>query len=227
MNNSTRVLAVFLATFLAGGGLVGCNRQAADPSVESAGGSRAADGAGRSGPGPVARQELPEQPSPAGLTRQTPPDQIVAAFLDALRKGDSGVAEALLTRRAHDETRKRDLTLQELGSPQARFEVGVPKYLGTNKNGAHVNTAWTEEKDGAVISYDVVWALRREDSGWRVAGMGAQLEPGQPLVYLNFEDPDDMLAKWHAANDAVVGGESPDAGIRQARNVEPPDAFQR
>ncbi len=223
MKSSIHVLAVFLASY----GLVGCNRQAADPSVESARGNRPADVAGQTAPGPVARQELADQPSPAGLTRDTPPDQIVAAFLGALRNGDSGVAEALLTRRAHDETRKRDLTLQELGSPRAKFEVGVPKYLGTTKNGAHVNTAWTEEKDGAVISYDVIWALRRQDSGWRVAGMGAQLEPGQPLVYLNFEDPDDMLAKWHAANDAVVAGETPDGGIRQARSVESPDAFQR
>lgn len=225
MRSSVCVLAVFLVCF----GAFGCGRQAADSAAKTA---HVDDGAkatvvGETDLGTFARQDLDDQQLPAGLTGDTPPDQIVAVFLDALRSGDSGVAEALLTRRAYEETRKRDLAVQSLGSPAATFKIGKLEFLGAQKNGAHVTTTWTELQAGTVINYDIVWALRRQESGWRVAGMGAQLGPGQPQVYLNFEDPDDMLAKWRAADDAVVAGQSADPGIRQARNVEPPGDLRR
>lgn len=166
--------------------------------------------------GRFARQDLDDRQPPVGLTAVTPPDQIVVAFLTALRNGDDGVGEALLTQRARDETRKRGLTVQQLGSPQAKFQVGLPRYLGVHHNGAHVNTTWTEHRDGTVISYDIIWALRLQESGWRLAGMGAQLEPGQPVEYLNFEEPDEMLAKWRQADETYVADTPSDSHLRQA-----------
>ena len=204
MTKSLQVLAVCLAVCTG----LGCRQEVADSSGE------ATNEASR---GDIAREDFAQQQLPAGLTQATPPDHIVTAFLNALRSGDRGVAEALLTRRAREETRKRDLTVQPLGSPDATFSVGPVEYLDRQQRGAHVNTRWTEVNTGVVINYDIIWALRRYDVGWRVAGMGAQLGPGQPVVYLNFEDPDDMLAKWREADDAVAAAEAADPGIRQAQ----------
>ncbi|HJN11775.1 MAG TPA: hypothetical protein QF564_24030 [Pirellulaceae bacterium] len=223
MKRPIRVLAVFLASY----GLIGCRQQASDSAVESANGNNPPDAIVETDLSTFARQDLHDRQLPTGLTQETPPDQIVAAFLGALRSGDSGVAEALLTRRAYEETRKRDLAVRSLGSPAATFKIGIPEYLGAHKNGAHVNTTWTETQNGAVSSYDIIWALRRQDSGWRVAGMGAQLGPGEQVVYLNFEDPDDMLAKWRQADDAVIAGQTPDSGIRQAQDPQVTGALQR
>ena len=216
MKRSIKVLAVLLASC----GLIGCRPQASDSSAETASGNNPAEAIVGTDVGTFARQDLTDGQLPRGITQETPPDQIVAAFLGALQSGDSAVAEALLTRRAYEETRKRDLAVRSLGSPEATFKIGIPEYLGDHKNGAHVNTTWTEVQAGVVNSYDIVWALRRQDSGWRVAGMGAQLVPGEQVVYLNFEDPDDMLAKWRQADDAVIAGQTAAPGIRQAQNPQ-------
>ena len=216
MKRLIRVLVVLLASY----GLSGCRQQASDYSAETANGNNPSDAIVGTDLGTFAKQDLRDWQLPVGLTQETPPDQIVAAFLGALRSGDSGVAEALLTRRAYEETRKRDLAVRSLGSPEATFKIGIPAYLGAHKNGAHVNTTWTEVQAGAVSSYDIVWALRRQDSGWRVAGMGAKLGSGAQVVYLNFEDPDDMLAKWRQADDAVIAGQMADPGVRQAQNPQ-------
>ncbi len=212
MMRSLYVAAVCTASL----GLIGCGSPTADsppPPRAAAGG---ADAGTEPQLGTFAREPIEAASVPAGLTPATPADQIVAAFLNALRTGDSGVAEALLTRQAREETRKRDLTVQQLGAPDATFVIGTTEYLNPEKTGAHVNTRWTEREGDRAIHYDIVWAVRRQEAGWRVAGMGAQLGPGQPIVYLNFEDPDDMLAKWRAADEAVAAAESANAEIRQA-----------
>ena len=216
-----------LSICLMAAGLSGCGNPSGESSTNSTNADTSANSATETNLGTFARQDLAEQPAPAGITPNTPPDEIVAAFLNALRSGDSGVAEALLTRQAREETLKRDLTVQQLGAPEAIFAIGTTEYLDAQKNGAHVNTRWTEHDGATVINYDIVWALRRHSAGWRVAGMGAQLGPGQPIVYLNFEDPDDMLAKWRAADDTVAATESANSEIRQAQVPRAPDSTRR
>jgi hypothetical protein len=220
MKRSIGVLAIFLSSY----GLIGCRQQASDSTTDT---STTNNALGESDLGVIPRQDLDDRQVPMGLTRATPPDQIVAAFLDALQRADNAVAEALLTRRAYEETSKRNLTVQPVGSPQAKYTIGTLKYLGANRNGAHVNTTWTEPAAEPGNSYDIVWTLRRQDSGWRVAGMAAELVPGQKVVYLNFEDPDDMLAKWRQADEADLVGQTSDTGIREAQNPQPTGTLVR
>ncbi len=223
MKKSIRVLAIFLASY----SLTGCRQQASDSAAETGNPNTTPQANVGMDLGTLARQDIDDRQVPTGIMRDTPPDRIVAAFLEALQQGDSGIAEALLTRRAYEETRKRGLAVQPVGSPEATFKIAIPEYLGAHKNGAHVNTTWTEPYADAGSSYDIVWALRRQDSGWRVAGMAAQLVPGQKVVYLNFEDPDDMLAKWRKADDALLVGQATDTGIREAHNPPTTGTLQR
>jgi hypothetical protein len=129
------------------------------------------------------------------------PDQIVQAFLLALRDGDDEVAAALLTGKAREETAKHDLVVEPPGTPNAEFFVGEVEYVDTNRTGAHVKSVWSEEAEGADVSYEIVWALRQQDDGWRIAGMATEIIAGQRPVFLNFEDPSDMLEKWQRAEE--------------------------
>ena len=77
-------------------------------------------------------------------------------------------------------------------APNATYQVRPGEILG-DQNGAHVKSVWTERFDDGDETYEIVWALRRQQDGWRLAGMAMELIPGQPMQYLNFEDPADML----------------------------------
>ncbi len=59
--------------------------------------------------------------------------------------------------------------------------------------GAHVMTKWYDRmEDGSRDTTEVLWMLRNETKGWRVAGMAMRVYDDQPAAILNFEDPDDM-----------------------------------
>lgn len=172
-------------------------------------------GCGQPAPPAAADSDSPrigsaESPSTAASSASTAvayatPDAAVSAFLQALRDGDDEVAEALLTPKAREETAKRELTVQPPGTPNATFRIGKVEYLSADKTGAHVNSTWIEQNpEEGPSSYDIVWALRRQADGWRIAGMATQVNPNEPPVFLNFEDPDDMLEKWRAAEERLA-----------------------
>ena len=161
---------------------------------------------------------------PAAPTRdvvQTPdlpdesPEVAVDAFLKALREGDDLLAESLLTTKAREETAKRNLAVQPPGTPTASFSIGKVEYLSADKRGAHVNSVWTEQdQQSGSVSYEIVWALRQQADGWRIAGMATQVTPAEAPIFLNFEDPDEMLRKWQEAEARLAA--QPDATLRQA-----------
>ncbi len=83
-------------------------------------------------------------------------------------------------------------------APNASYQVH-PAEIFADQSGAHVKSVWTEKFDDGDETYEIVWALRRQQDGWRLAGMALQLIPGQPMQFLNFEDPADMLRKKEEA----------------------------
>ena len=142
----------------------------------------------------------------------TPPANVVIAFLTALRDGDETTASALLTATARTETAKHELVVQPPGAPTAEFRIGQVEFVGQQKNGqpvgVHVHSTWTEDDgQGGRFEYDVVWALRRDTEGWRIAGLAAPLAPNERPVFLNFEDPADMLAKQRQAQQTLANGQ--------------------
>ena len=55
---------------------------------------------------------------------------------------------------------------------------------------------WTDiDPDGQPKTDEAIWVLRHESRGWRIAGVAAQVFPGEPPLLLNFEDPQDMIRK--------------------------------
>ena len=143
----------------------------------------------------------------ADATRQTvpppsatTPGEAVKNFLDAVRRGDDGQAEALLSEVAREKTREMDLAVAPPGSPTANFEVGETEYPYEGADSAHVASQWSDvDGTGEERTEEIVWILRKQPRGWRIAGMATKLFDDQPPLILNFEDPQDMIRKQEAA----------------------------
>lgn len=126
-------------------------------------------------------------------------DQVVSVFLNALRAGDKATTASLLTARAREETAKYNIDVDPQAAPNAQYAVRKAEILPHHPDGAHVSSVWTEKYSDGEVSYEIVWVLRRQADGWRVAGMAAELIAGQPLQFLDFENPEEMLRKREEA----------------------------
>ena len=182
--------AILVSAFVVGLGVVGCGGtstptapNAADPNAPAA----AAKTAGK----------------PVSVPANATPDQVVSVFLNALRGGDQATTAALLTAKALTETSQRNLSVCPQATPNMQYQVTKSEVLPENPSGAHVNVNWIETYPDGTVSYEVVWVLRKQTEGWRVAGMAIELVPGQGLAFLNFEDPDDMIRKQEEAMAAL------------------------
>jgi hypothetical protein len=149
------------------------------------------------------------------------PEVVVTTFLDSLRGGDDATAEALLTQRARIETEKANLKVEPPGTPMARYQVGAVQYVTENRDGAHVASVWEDTyADGSIEQYNVTWVLRRQEDGWRIVGLATQPQPDALEIFLNFENPQDMMQKVEQAN-ADLDPE------RTAQNPPDPSTVQR
>ncbi len=172
-----------------------------------------------------------------------PPAQAVYDFLEAVRKGDDLGAERMLTSLARKKTQEMNMVVAPPGSDTASFEVGKVTMLDENR--AEVLCRWTDrEADGSFRTDEIIWLVKKEPEGWRVAGMAATVFPDQPPYPLNFEDPEDMLrqqekikaelARREAANRAATNsqpsppraGDSPESQPSSGVHEPPPQTAQ-
>jgi hypothetical protein len=174
-----------LIVVLVAAGLVGCGKtEGTQPAAQT--------DATQTGGTPVAG---PPKQVPADAT----PDQVVTVFLDAMRAADAPTIETLLTTKAREETVRHQMPVEPVAAPHAQFQVAAPQYLPMNPNGAHVQAQWVESDGMDTYTHTVIWVLRRQTEGWRIAGFAIELIPGQGPQFLNFEDPVDMLQKQREA----------------------------
>lgn len=163
--------------------------------------------------------------SPQEVPGDATPDQVVTVFLDAMRAADGKAVESLLTTKAREETIKHNMPVEPVAAPHAQFQVAAPQYLPMNPNGAHVQAQWVESDGMLTYTHTVIWVLRRQNDGWRIAGFAIELVPGQGPQFLNFEDPADMLKKQQEAVAALqAAGEA--AAAQQAQQPTQPGATQ-
>jgi hypothetical protein len=147
------------------------------------------------------------------IPASAPPDEVVSAFLEARRAGDTATTASLLTTKARSATAKHKIDVSGEALPDLQFQVAKPKYLKNNPQGAHVDSLWSELlADGSKASYEVTWVLRKESAGWRVAGFAAELTPGTERQFLDFEDPADMIRKQQESVAATEQANTADPG---------------
>ena len=128
------------------------------------------------------------------------PKAVIELFLVSLRQGNATTTSRLLTSKARTETAKHDMVVRPPGSDTAKFVVGQTIYTTETHDICHVESNWTDVDDaGRRQTYEIVWILRKEPSGWVVAGMATELFSGEAPLVMNFEDPLDMLAQQQRA----------------------------
>lgn len=139
-----------------------------------------------------------QTPTAAVVTPPAQPEDILQQFLTAVKAGEKAAAENLLTTVAREKTAAEGIGIGNLSNAGMSFVIqGVqPLIMPDGKEAAHVSCVFSEKQDdGKVESHNIIWALRKETAGWRVAGMAWTPFAGEPPIFMDFEDPADMLRK--------------------------------
>jgi len=127
-------------------------------------------------------------------TKLEPPAAAAQEFLEALRTGNDDKASEMLTSVAREKTASLNRNVTPPASDTAKFSVGKVDYI--NNDGARVACTWTDlDEEGQAKTDVAIWVLRCEQGKWRIAGVAAQVFPGEAPLLLNFEDPEDMFRK--------------------------------
>jgi len=96
------------------------------------------------------------------------------------------------------------MVVEPPGAPNATYTVGRTQHPDNNPDAAYVSCVWSEKReDGEQESYEVVWVMRHESAGWRVAGMATQLADAEEPVFLDFEDLEAMESTVQKAESAA------------------------
>ncbi len=145
----------------------------------------------------VSPNKLGAATSPAEVTNPLPaadaqPDIVCLRFMELLKSGDRVVAENLLTRTALTATSKAGLQLEPMGSSQARFEMGTIRYATIKNELAHVECEIVEPGSDSTDRNSITWVVRKQNVGWRIAGLLVKLAPDQPEDFLSFENTQDV-----------------------------------
>jgi hypothetical protein len=165
------------------------------------------------------------------------PDVAVYEFLEAVRTGDNEKSASMLTDLARERTAQMNLTVAPPGSDTASFKVGEVEVVSDEL--ARVACMWTDgDEEGKPKSNEIIWVLRREPQGWRIAGMATKIFEDELPLLLDFEDPEDMIRKQQLAEEEIerrarlangAGGEAPGSGptVGQATRPFEPESTQR
>lgn len=129
--------------------------------------------------------------------KSSTPKETVSEFLSALQSGDKETTEALLTTKARQETEAHGLVVGPPGAPGATYSIGQVEPIEGDKSSAYVSCVWSEKENDA--EFEVVWILRQEQAGWRVAGMATRLGDSNEPVVLNFEDLSELERQMRQA----------------------------
>jgi hypothetical protein len=134
--------------------------------------------------------------APDGSAGTEPAKAAVTKFLDAMKRGDETAACGLLTRVARTKTEELGISVAPPVGDTATYTVRDCEMVSDTNDLAHVATTWSDvDETGATTNENIIWAVRLDPEGWRVVGMAMKIFDDMPPLLLNFEDPQDMLAK--------------------------------
>jgi hypothetical protein len=160
-----------------------------------------------------------------GADATAPAKQTVVTFLEAIKRGDDATARGMLTATARAKTEELGISVAPPVNDSATYAVRDCELVGDAGDLVHVGTTWTDvDPDGFQSTDNVIWVVRLDPEGWRVVGMAMRVFDDLPPLLLNFEDPEDMLAKQ-----AMVAKElerratsgTPQPGARTAEKTGP------
>ncbi len=181
--------------------------------------------AGGCGKQPGTEQSATEKPqaTTVGQANSTAkldgPAGAVAEFLEAVRTGNDKKATEMLSTEARRRTAALNRSVTPPASDTAKYTVGKVDLV--NSDGARVACTWTDlDADGQPKTDEAIWVVRREAKGWLIAGVAAQVFPGEPPLLLNFEDPEDMFRKQQWVREEMRRRMEKEDGEKQAQGTE-------
>ncbi len=134
-----------------------------------------------------------------------PAKQAVATFLEAIKQGNETAALGMLTDVARAKTQELGLSVAPPVKDTATYAIGASEVVGDTDDIVHVATSWTDtDADGFTTTDNVIWVCRLDPEGWRVVGMAMRIFPDLPPLLLDFEDPEDMLAKQQLVAEEIT-----------------------
>jgi hypothetical protein len=191
-------------------GRIGCGKSGQTAPGPGSGGGDVQSGGGTGG---------------ASTAQQSDPAAAVFDFLEAVRTGNDEKAAMMLTKTARQKTAEKNMEVAPPGSDTAQFKVGKVEHLAQDT--ARVASTWSDLDENSQRRTDeILWMVRREPEGWRIAGVEATVFKGEPPLLLNFEDPEEMLRKQEWVQQEMrrraqqgklqaQGGENPENSIRR------------
>lgn len=142
---------------------------------------------------------------PASTLNLEPAKAVVGTFLQAIKRGDEQGALAMLTDVARAKTQELGLSVAPPVKDTATYSIGDCQAVGDADDIVHVATTWTDtDEDGFTSTDNVIWVCRLDPEGWRVVGMAMRIFADLPPLLLDFEDPEDMLAKQQLVADEIT-----------------------
>ncbi len=134
--------------------------------------------------------------APQGGDDAVAAQRTVGLFLEAVRRGDDTAASGLLSTAARTKTEELGISVAPPVEDTATYLVTESEVVSEDGDVVHVATSWTDtDEDGTKTTENVVWVVRLDPEGWRVVGMAMRIFDDLPPLLLDFEDPEDMLAK--------------------------------
>ncbi|NDC63372.1 MAG: hypothetical protein EBZ59_05155 [Planctomycetia bacterium] len=151
-----------------------------------------------------------------------PAKAAVAAFLEAIRRGDDAAARGMLTKMARAKTQEMGISVAPPVDSKAAYAIRECEVVGDSDDLVHVATTWTDtDADGFTSTDEVIWVVRLDPEGWRLVGMAMKVFPDLPPLLLNFEDPEDMLAKQELVAKELEKRAQQEAKAAAGQSVEP------
>lgn len=188
--------------------VVGCGKSGEGGKGPSAGEKDVSPNAA-SASAPAGKIELPAPPE-----NLDSPEGAVYQFLAALRAGDDAKTEAMFTKLAREQIRQSPYGVMPPASDTATFQLGKVEYVDEEREGARVDATWSDENgDGKRVSDDMLWMVRKEAEGWRIAGAAVTAFPGEPRVLLDFENLKEAIEKLKRVQQEMA--------LREAKQTEP------
>ena len=147
----------------------------------------------------------------------TEPGEIVALFLDSLRRGDEKSANGVLTAQAQASLLKTDFTIDPLGTPDGKYTIGRVGFVDGDATTGLVECVWSEPNPEAgkpPVEMEIVCEVHKEPQGWRISGMAVKMTGTEDTFVLDFEDPQSLQA-------ALGGGAQNQAAANVAQTPGP------
>lgn len=128
------------------------------------------------------------------VTSLTPASEVVALFLESLKKGDANQTRSLLTQTAQQEIERRGLSIDPIGSAESTFKIGRTQFSDQDADAAYVEAEWTEPiENNQTMKTDVVFTVHLESNAWRISGMAIDMGADAAPVLVDFENMADTI----------------------------------